>query len=159
MLSIIIIDVLMTMGGTYLLGLLTGRPEEEVSTYDGNLLKELSKTYEKARKAMKSMEKALWPSDAPPDSMAELASRFKGARQRFELWKISACREGARKAWAMAKTWFTKLDPMHMARVSPVGPDGQEIPLSLVYEEVMQAARYSQKDCALEQLIDNVENE
>ena len=35
------IDILMTIGDTCLLGLLTGRPKEEVSTYDGNLLKEL----------------------------------------------------------------------------------------------------------------------
>ena len=105
------------------------------------------------------MAKALWPSDAPPDSMAELASHFKGARRRFELWKISTCREVARETWAMVKTRFTKLGPVHMARVGPMGPDGQEIPLSLVYDDVMQAARYSQKDCALEQLIDNVENE
>ena len=108
---------------------------------------------------MKSMAKALWPSDAPPDSMAELASRFKGARCRFDLWKISACREGAHNVWAMVNTQFTKLDPVHMARVGLVGPDGQEIPLSSVYDEVMQAVRYSQKDCALEQLIDNVEKE
>lgn len=59
----------------------------------------------------------------------------------------------------MVKTRFTKLDPEHMARVGPVGPDGQEIPLSLVYDDVMPAARYSQKDCALEHLIDNVDQE
>ena len=92
---------------------------------------------------MKSMAKALWPLDVPPDNMAELASRFKGARRRFELWKISACREGAHNVWAMVNTQFTKLDPVHMARVGPVGPDGQEIPLSLVYDDVMPAARYS----------------
>ena len=108
---------------------------------------------------MKSMAKALSPSDVPPESMDELANRFKGARRRFKLWKISACREGAHNVWAMVNTQFTKLDPVHMARVGPVGPNGQEIPLSLVYVEVIQAARYSQKDCALEQLIDNVENE
>jgi hypothetical protein len=105
------------------------------------------------------MAKALWPSDAPPESMADLASLFKGARRRFELWKISACPEGAREAWVMVKTRFTKIDPVHMARVGPVGPDGQEIPLSLVYDDVMQAARNSQKDSALEQLIDNVKKE
>jgi hypothetical protein len=59
----------------------------------------------------------------------------------------------------MVKTRFTKLDPEHMARVGPVGPNGQEIPLSLVYDEVMSAAHHSQKDCAFEQLIDNVDQE
>ena len=138
-----IIDVLMMMCNTCLLGLLTGRPEEEASTYDRNLLKELSKTYEKARKAMKSMAKALSPSDVPPESMDELANRFKGARRRFKLWKISACREGADDVWDMVNTRFTKIDPVHMDRVGPVGPHSQEIPLSLVYDDVMPAARYS----------------
>ena len=121
----------------YFLGLLTGGPEEEVGSFSGNLLKELTKMHERARKAMKSMVRALWSLEVLPESMAELASHFKGARRRFELWKKSACREGACEAWAMVKSEFTKLEPKHMARVGPVGPDGQEIPLSLVYEQVI----------------------
>ena len=31
----------------------------------------------------------------------ELVEKLKGARRRFRLWKISACRQGAREAWAM----------------------------------------------------------
>ena len=68
-----------------------GRPEEEVSSFGGNLLKEMSTVHERARKAMKSMVKALWPIETPLEGMAELANRFKGARHHFELWKISAC--------------------------------------------------------------------
>ena len=90
--------------------------------------------HEQARKAMRSMAKALWPSDTPPESMEGLASLLKGAQRCFELWKMSSCREGAREAWAMVKTRFTKLDPNHMARVGPQGPDGKEIPLNLVYD-------------------------
>ena len=90
---------------------------------------------------------------------AEMAIRFKGARRHFELWKESACWEGACKAWAMLKPRFTKLDPKHMARVTPVGPDGQEIALSLVYDQVMSAAQYSQQDCALDSLIDGIDKE
>ena len=140
-------------------GLLTGRPEEEVSGFQGDVLKELSVVHARARKAMKSMVKALWPSDTPPESMEGLADLFKGARCRFELWKTSACREGAREAWAMVKTRFTKLDPNHMARVGPQGPDGKEIPLNLVYDQVMIAAKYSQEDCRLDSLIDGIEKE
>ena len=70
---------------------------------------------------------------------------------------MSSRREGAREAWAMVKTRFTKLDPKHMARVGPVGPDGQEIPLHLLYDQVTPAARFSQQDGALDSLIDNVE--
>ena len=115
--------------------------------------------HERARKAMKSMVKPLWLTETPLEGMSELANRFKGDRCRFELWKISACREGAREAWAMVKTRFTKLEPEHMARVGPAGPDGQEIPLRLVYYQVMPVARYSQEDCALDSLIDNTDKE
>lgn len=140
-------------------GLLTGRPAKEVNSFGGNILKELSIVHERARRAMKSMAGALWPAETPPDCMAALANCFKGARRRFELWKISACRERAREAWAMVKIRFTKLEPEHMARVGPVGPDRQEIPLRLVYDQVMPAARYSQEDCALDSLIDNTDKE
>ena len=91
--------------------------------------------------------------------MEELVQLFKGARRHFRLWKISACREGAREAWAMVKTWYMKLDPNHMARVGPWGSDGQEIPVSLVYDQVKIAAKYSQQDCKLDSLLDGIEEE
>ena len=50
-------------------GLLTGRPEGEVSEFQADLLQELSKVHERARKAMRNMAKALWPSDSPPGLM------------------------------------------------------------------------------------------
>ena len=81
-----------------LVGLLTGRPEGEVSGFQGDLLQELSKVHEQARKALRNMAKALWPSDPPPGSMEELVNLFKGARRHFELWKASTCRDGAREA-------------------------------------------------------------
>ena len=76
--------------------------------------------------------------------MGELVEILKGARWRFRLWKISACRQGAREAWAMVKTRYTKVDLNHMAEVGPVGSDGKEIPVSLVYDQVGLAAKYSQ---------------
>ena len=139
--------------------MLTGRPEEEMPVLQSDILKELAKLHEHARKAMKNMAKALWPSDVPPESMEGLADLFKGARRRFELWKTSACREGAREAWAMVKTRYTGLDPNHMARVGPWGPDRKEIPVSLVYDQVMTAAKFSQQDCKLDSLLDGVERE
>ena len=63
-----------------------------MSVFQGDLLEELSKVHERARKAMRNMAKALWPSDSPPGMMGDLAELFKGARLRFELWKASACR-------------------------------------------------------------------
>jgi hypothetical protein len=91
--------------------------------------------------------------------MEELANLFKGAQRHFELWKTSACREGAREAWAMVKTRYTGLDPNRMARVGPQGPDGKEIPINLVYDQVMIAAKYSQEDCSLSSLIDDIDKE
>ena len=79
-----------------------------------------------------------------PEGVAELAEKLKGARRRFRLWKISACRQGAREDWAMVKTWYTKANPNHMDDVGPMGPDGKEIPVSLVYRQVELAAKYSQ---------------
>ena len=42
----------------------------------------------------------------------------------------------------MVKTRYTKLDPNHMARVGPVGPNGEEIPVSIVYDQVAIAAKF-----------------
>ena len=79
-------------------GLLTNRPEEEVSGSSNDLLQELSQLHEQARQAMRSLAKALWPSDSPLGSMEKLVELFKGARWRIRLWTISACREGAQEA-------------------------------------------------------------
>ena len=140
-------------------GMLTGRPEEEMSGSQGDLLQELSQMHKRARQAMRSVAKALWPSASPPGRMEELLELFKGARQRIRLWKISSCREGAREAWAMVKTRYTNLDPKHMARVGPRGSDGKEIPVSLVYDQVKVPAKYSQQDCKLHILLDGIEEE
>ena len=97
-------------------GMLTGRPKEEISGWSDDLLQGLSQMHEQARQAIWSVAKALWPSASPPGSMEELVELFKGLRGRIRLWKISACREGAREAWAMVKTRYTKLDLNRMAR-------------------------------------------
>ena len=96
-------------------GMLIGSLEEEMSESQGDLLQELSQMHERVRQAMRSIAKALWSAVSPPGGIAELVELFKGARRRIQLWKISACREGAREAWAMVKTWYTKLVPNHMA--------------------------------------------
>ena len=106
---------------------------------------------------MQGVVQAMWPSLSMPEGLGELAEKLKGVRQRFRLWKISACRQGAREAWAMVKTRYTKADPNHMAEVGPMGPDGKEIPFSLVYGQVELAAKYSQQDCKLDSLLDGIE--
>ena len=47
----------------------------------------------------------------------------------------------------------------HMAEVGLVGPDGKEIRVSLVYDQVELAAKYSQQDCKLDSLLDSIEEE
>ena len=128
-------------------GMLTGHPAEEMPGSTGDLLPELSQLHERVRQTMRGIAQALWPGHSMPKVLGELAEKLKGARQRFRLWKISACRQGAREAWTMVKTRYTKSDPNHMAEVGPVGPDGKEIPVSLVYGRVALAAKYSQHDC------------
>ena len=59
----------------------------------------------------------------------------------------------------MGKTHYTKLDPNHIARVGPVGPNGEEILVSIVYDQVEVATKYSQQDCKLDCLLEGVEEE
>ncbi|XBI82845.1 hypothetical protein VPH35_091439 [Triticum aestivum] len=138
---------------------LTGRPVEEMPASTGDLLPELLQPHERIRQAMSGVVQAVWPSVSLPEGLGRLADKLQGVRQRFRLWKISACCQGAREAWAMVKTRYTKADPNHMAEVGPVGPDGKEIPVSLMYGQVELAAKYSQWDCKLDSLLDGVEEE
>ena len=140
-------------------GMLTGRPAEEMPGSTGDLFHKLLQLHERIRQVMRSVAQALWPAHSMPEGLGELAEKLKGVRRCFRLWKISACRQGAREAWAMVKTRFTKSDPNHMAEVGPVGPDGKEIPVSLVYGQVELAANYSRQDCKLDSLLDGIEEE
>ena len=140
-------------------GMLTGRPAEEMPGSMGDLLLELLQLHERVQQVMSGVAQALWPSMSLLEGLGELAEKLQVARRRCRLWKISAYRQGAREAWAMVKTWYTKDDPNNMAEVGPVGPDGKEIPVSLVYGEVELAAKYSQRDCKLDSLLDGIEEE
>jgi len=136
-----------------------GRPEEEMPGSAGDLLQELSQLHEQVRQVMQGTAQALWPSASLAGGMGELVEMLKGARRHCQLWQLSACRQGASEAWAMVKTRYTKADPNHMAEVKPVGSDGKEIPVSLVYDQIALAAKYSQQDCRLDSLLDGIEEE
>ena len=84
-------------------GMVMGRPEEEMPGSAGDMLQELSQLHERARQVMQGIVQALWPSASLPEGKSELVDMLKGARRRFRLWKISACRQGARESWAMVK--------------------------------------------------------
>ena len=66
-------------------GVLTNRPEEEVFGSSSDLLQGLSQLHKQAWQAMRSVAKALWPSDSPPGSMEKLVELFKGARRHVRL--------------------------------------------------------------------------
>src|SRR3954462_13832511 len=100
-------------------GMLTDRPAEEMPGSTGDLLPELLQLHERVRQLMQGVAQALWPSLSMPKGLGELAEKLKGALWRFRLWKISTCRQGAREAWAMVKTRYTKADPNRMAEVRP----------------------------------------
>ena len=79
-------------------GTLIGRPTEEMLGSTGDLLPELAQLHERVRQVMQGVAQALWPSVSILEGLGELAEKLKGARRRFRLWKISACRQGAREA-------------------------------------------------------------
>ena len=53
-------------------GILTGRPEEEMPGFAGDLLQELSQLHEQVRQVMQGIAQALWPSASLPGGMGEL---------------------------------------------------------------------------------------
>ena len=107
------------------IGMLTGRPAEEMPGSTGDLLPKLLQLHEQVRQVMSGVTQALWLSVSLTEGLGGLAEKLQGARRRFHLWKISACRQGAREAWAMVKTRYPKADPNHMAEVGPVEPMGR----------------------------------
>ena len=56
--------------------MLTGRPDGEVSGFQGDVLQELSKVHKRARQAFRNIAKALWSSDPPLGSIEELINLF-----------------------------------------------------------------------------------
>ena len=64
-------------------GMLTGRPAEEMPGSMGDLLLELSQLHERVRLVMQGVAQALWPSVSLAEGLGELAEKVKGARRRF----------------------------------------------------------------------------
>ena len=65
-------------------GMLTGRPAEEMPGSMGDLLPELSQLHKRVRQVMQGVAQALWPSISIPEGLGELAEKLKGARRRFD---------------------------------------------------------------------------
>ena len=64
-------------------GMLIGRPAEEMPGSMGDLLPELSQLHERVRQVMQGVAQALWPSVSMPEGLGVLAEKLKGARRRF----------------------------------------------------------------------------
>ena len=79
-------------------GMLTGRPTEEMPGSTGDLLPDLSQLHERVWQVISDVAQALWPFVSLPEGLGGLVEKLQGARRRFRLWKISACRQGAREA-------------------------------------------------------------
>ena len=64
-------------------GMLTGRPAEEMPGSTGDLLPELLQLHERVRQVMQGVAQALWPSVPIPEGLGELAEKLKGAQRQF----------------------------------------------------------------------------
>ena len=60
-------------------GMLTGRPAEEMPGSAGDLLSELSQLHEQVRQVMQGIAQALWPSVSLPEGIGELAEKLMAA--------------------------------------------------------------------------------
>ena len=65
------------------IGMLTGRPTEEMPGSAGDPLPELSQLHERVQQVMQGVAQALWPSVSMPEGLGELAEKLKGAWRRF----------------------------------------------------------------------------
>ena len=61
-------------------GVLTGRPAEEMSGSMGDPLPELLQLYERVWQAMSGVVQALWPSVSLPEGLGGLAEKLQGVR-------------------------------------------------------------------------------
>ena len=61
-------------------GVLTGRPAEEMPGSTGDQLPELLQLHERVRQAMSSVAHALWLSVSLPEGLGELAEKLQGVR-------------------------------------------------------------------------------
>ena len=121
-----------------------------------DIMVKLSELHQLTQSSMEVVFRALWPLESLPEDQTTLAQRLQGARDRIETWKVSACREGAREAWAMVKTHYPSMDLGKVAKVGPKGPNGKEIKPKVNYERVMPFVRISEQDCRLDKLIDGL---
>ena len=87
-------------------------------------LKQMAELHKAADQAMKGFIVRLWPGDALPNSFFGLVRQLVDACPRLEVVKRSVCIEGARRAFALVKTQWVKLDTVKLIKEGP--PEGKE---------------------------------
>ena len=80
-------------------GMLTGRPAEEMPSSTGDLLPELAQLHERVRQVMQGVAQALWPSVSLPEGLGELAEKLKGARRRYGRYRLAVKVPGRPGPW------------------------------------------------------------
>ena len=82
----------------------------------------------------------LWLAEPIPDSYFGLVRRLADAVPRIDVVKLSACIEGARKAFARVNTYWAKMKATDIAAKSP--PKGKDHHMPEHYfEDVLEGAR------------------
>ena len=96
---------------------------------------------------MKDLIVWLWPAELMPISYFGLVKRLVSACARLEVVKRSVCIEGARMAFARAKTHWAKMDAKKLMTEGP--PKGREHRRpELYFDSVLEGSRLVAKQCA-----------
>ena len=110
-------------------------------------LKQLVELHKAAELAMKDLIVRLWPVEPMPSSYFGLVKRLVSACPRLEAVKRSVCIEGARMAFARAKTHWAKMDAEKLVKEGP--PEGKEHRHpEKYYDSVLKGARLVAEECA-----------
>ncbi|XP_020150077.4 uncharacterized protein [Aegilops tauschii subsp. strangulata] len=120
----------------------------------GDQMKQLMELHRVARPVMEDLCNALWPAEPLPSSYFGLIQRLRSASPRVQLWKRSACLEGARQAYASVKAYYPVVKPEEMAKGAPEGT--KRVP-EQYFNDVMPGARLSEAKCRKDTILEDLE--
>ncbi|SPT20070.1 unnamed protein product [Triticum aestivum] len=116
-------------------------------------LKQLLELHKVAEQAMKGLIVRLWPGEALPGSYFGLVRRLVDAYPRLEVIKRSVCIEGARRALALAKVHWGRMDAEKIVKDGP--PQGKEYRRpEMYYEGVLKGARLVADECPMDVILE-----
>ena len=103
-------------------------------------LKHLVELHKAAEQAMKDFIVRLWPGEPLPSSYFGFAKRMVDARPRLEVVKQSVCIEGERRALALVKVHWGKMDAEKLVTEGPSKGKEHRHP-EQYYDNVIKGAR------------------